>query len=56
MSETATTTTDLPALAAARAKLREEYLAPRETRPSSSARGLHHTALISTDVEKTIKK
>jgi catechol 2,3-dioxygenase-like lactoylglutathione lyase family enzyme len=55
MSETATTTTDLPALAAARAKLREEYLAPRETRPSSSARGLHHTALISTDVEKTIK-
>ena len=37
-----------------RAWLRERYLAPVDDRPASSARGLHHTALISSDVEKTI--
>ena len=35
--------------------LRERYLAPVDDRPASSARGLHHTALISSDVEKTIE-
>ncbi|HEY5857700.1 MAG TPA: VOC family protein [Aldersonia sp.] len=38
-----------------RARLREQYLAPADTRPASSARGLHHTALISSDVEKTVQ-
>src|SRR5262245_18318758 len=50
-----TASSDLPALAAARATLRERYLVPAERRPSSSARGVHHTALISRDVEETIK-
>jgi catechol 2,3-dioxygenase-like lactoylglutathione lyase family enzyme len=35
--------------------LRDQYLQPAATRPSSSARGLHHTALISSDVETTIR-
>ena len=34
--------------------LRERYLRPVGERPASTARGLHHTALISSDVERTI--
>ena len=50
-----TTNRDLPALEAARAHLREQHLRPVDQRPASSARGLHHTALISSDVERTIR-
>jgi len=35
--------------------LRDAHLAPREVRPSSSARGVHHLALLSSDVEQTIR-
>ena len=35
--------------------LREQYLRPTGTRPATTARGLHHTALISSDVEATIR-
>jgi len=35
--------------------LREEYLAPREQRPATTARGIHHTALICADVRATIE-
>jgi len=38
-----------------RSRIREEHLRPSEQRPPSSARGLHHTALISSDVETTIR-
>jgi catechol 2,3-dioxygenase-like lactoylglutathione lyase family enzyme len=38
---------------AGRARLRATYLASRE-RPASSARGIHHAALLSADVERTI--
>src|SRR6201999_4136136 len=38
-----------------RARLRDRYLRPPGDRPSSSGRGLHHTALISSDVERTIR-
>jgi catechol 2,3-dioxygenase-like lactoylglutathione lyase family enzyme len=38
-----------------RAALREAYLKPASDRPPSTARGLHHTALISSDVEATIR-
>ncbi len=38
-----------------RAELRDKYLQPSRTRPPSTARGLHHTALISSDVERTIR-
>jgi catechol 2,3-dioxygenase-like lactoylglutathione lyase family enzyme len=36
-----------------RERLRSSYL--QESRPSSTARGLHHFALISSDVERTIR-
>ena len=44
----------LDALEARRAELRERHLLPPDRRPASMARGLHHTALISSDVERTI--
>ena len=42
-------------LAARRAELSEQYLAPRADRPASTARGVHHVALISSDVERTVQ-
>jgi catechol 2,3-dioxygenase-like lactoylglutathione lyase family enzyme len=45
-------TIDLDAINADRDRIREEYL--REDRPESSARGLHHFALICSDVRTTI--
>jgi catechol 2,3-dioxygenase-like lactoylglutathione lyase family enzyme len=47
--------TDLPAIEAQRARIRERHLRPAGQRPASSARGLHHTALISSDVERTVR-
>ena len=44
---------DLTAIAAERARLQAEYIA--KDRPPSTARGIHHTALVSSDVERTIK-
>jgi len=38
-----------------RARLRKTYLKPDGERPPSSARGLHHTALVSGDVERTTR-
>ena len=34
--------------------LRQKHLVPSSERPASSARGVHHQALISSDVERTI--
>jgi catechol 2,3-dioxygenase-like lactoylglutathione lyase family enzyme len=34
--------------------LRSKYLRPRERRPDSAARGVHHVALLCSDVERTI--
>jgi catechol 2,3-dioxygenase-like lactoylglutathione lyase family enzyme len=48
------TTTQPPNHEAERARLRSLHLRPIGERPASSARGLHHTALISSDVERTI--
>ena len=44
---------DLAAVEAERARLHAEYV--RADRPESSARGIHHTALLSSDVERTIR-
>ena len=44
---------DLAAIEAERARLHAEYI--RAERPPSSARGIHHTALVSSDVERTIR-
>ncbi len=49
------TTNDREALSAIREQLRAKYVAPRDTRPASAARGIHHLALLSSDVEQTIQ-
>ena len=46
---------DTAALEARRDELRQQHLRPPGERPASTARGLHHTALISSDVEQTIR-
>ena len=48
-------TRDLTALEQERARIREVWLKPAGERPASTARGLHHTALISSDVERTVR-
>jgi catechol 2,3-dioxygenase-like lactoylglutathione lyase family enzyme len=42
-------------LTAQRDELRDQYLIPAERRPASSARGVHHLALISRDVRATVE-
>ena len=44
---------DLAAIEAERDRLRAKYL--QESRPASSARGVHHVALLSSNVERTIQ-
>jgi len=44
---------DLVAIAGERARLQAEYIAA--DRPPSTARGIHHTALVSSNVEQTVK-
>jgi catechol 2,3-dioxygenase-like lactoylglutathione lyase family enzyme len=46
---------DLAAVEAQRARIRETHLRPAGERPPSTARGLHHTALVSSDVEQTVR-
>jgi catechol 2,3-dioxygenase-like lactoylglutathione lyase family enzyme len=46
---------DLAELEQERARIRDAYLKPSGERPASTARGLHHTALISSDVERTVR-
>jgi catechol 2,3-dioxygenase-like lactoylglutathione lyase family enzyme len=52
---TSESTRDPSALEAERARIREVHLKPSGGRPASTARGLHHTALISSDVETTVR-
>jgi catechol 2,3-dioxygenase-like lactoylglutathione lyase family enzyme len=40
---------------AERDRIRKTHLRPNGERPASTARGLHHTALISSDVEVTVR-
>lgn len=40
---------DLDTVGRERARIRETYLRPAGERPASTARGLHHTALVSSD-------
>jgi catechol 2,3-dioxygenase-like lactoylglutathione lyase family enzyme len=46
---------DLTAITAQRERIRAAHLRPAGDRPASTARGLHHTALISSDVERTVR-
>jgi catechol 2,3-dioxygenase-like lactoylglutathione lyase family enzyme len=45
---------DLAAIDAERERIRATYLQPEATRSPSSARGLHHVAVVARDVEETI--
>jgi catechol 2,3-dioxygenase-like lactoylglutathione lyase family enzyme len=49
------TEVDLTAIDAERERIRATYLQPAEDRPGSSARGLHHFAVVARDVEETIR-
>ncbi len=46
---------DLAAIEAERERIRTTYLQPEPSRPASSARGLHHFAVIARDVEETVR-
>jgi catechol 2,3-dioxygenase-like lactoylglutathione lyase family enzyme len=46
---------DLAAIDAERERIRDAFLRPDEERPPSSARGLHHFAVVARDVEETIR-
>ena len=46
---------DLVAIEEERARIRAEHLRAPEQRPESSARGLHHAAVLCADVERTIR-
>src|ERR1700712_785276 len=50
-----TATPNIEALDVERARIRDTYLKPLGERPASTARGLHHTALVSSDVERTVR-
>jgi glyoxylase I family protein len=49
------TESELVELEARRAELREQYLRPAAERAQSPGRGIHHAALICSDVERTIQ-
>jgi catechol 2,3-dioxygenase-like lactoylglutathione lyase family enzyme len=49
------TQTDLEGIERERARIRSAYLRPTGERPASTARGLHHTALLCADVERTVR-
>ena len=46
---------DLDRIAAERDRIRATYLSPTPERPASSARGLHHVAIVCADVERTVR-
>jgi catechol 2,3-dioxygenase-like lactoylglutathione lyase family enzyme len=49
------TRVDLAAIDAERGRIRAEHLRPAGERPASTARGIHHTAVLCSDVERTIR-
>ena len=46
---------ELAAIRTRRDELRSKYLVDKETRPASTARGVHHAAFVCRDVEETIR-
>jgi catechol 2,3-dioxygenase-like lactoylglutathione lyase family enzyme len=54
-SESETSAVDLAAINAHREQIKSTYLREADDRPASSARGLHHFALVSSDVEQTVR-
>lgn len=47
--------TDLERIDADRQRIRRRYLKPSGDRPTSSARGVHHVAVLCADVERTVR-
>jgi catechol 2,3-dioxygenase-like lactoylglutathione lyase family enzyme len=48
-------TIDLERVEAERRRIRAMYLRPEGERPATAARGVHHLALLSSDVERTVR-
>jgi catechol 2,3-dioxygenase-like lactoylglutathione lyase family enzyme len=48
-------TIDLEAIEAERRRIRDTYLKDRADRPPTTARGVHHVALLSSNVERTVR-
>ena len=46
---------DLDAITRERERIKKDHLLDEDSRPASSARGIHHTALLSSDVRRTIE-
>lgn len=46
---------DLQAIGTERQRIRDTWVRPRGDRPPSTARGVHHMALVSSDVERTVR-
>jgi catechol 2,3-dioxygenase-like lactoylglutathione lyase family enzyme len=46
---------DLDAITRERERIRKDYLRDEGQRPASSARGIHHAALLSSDVRRTVE-
>jgi catechol 2,3-dioxygenase-like lactoylglutathione lyase family enzyme len=46
---------DLAAIEAERERIRATYMRSGSERPATSARGVHHVALLSSDVERTVR-
>jgi catechol 2,3-dioxygenase-like lactoylglutathione lyase family enzyme len=46
---------DLETVEAERERVKQTYLKETPDRPPSAARGIHHTALLSSDVERTVR-
>ena len=46
---------DLAAIDTERRRIRDTYLKPEGERPASSVRGIHHMAVLCSDVERTIR-
>jgi catechol 2,3-dioxygenase-like lactoylglutathione lyase family enzyme len=46
---------DLGHIEQERQRIRDRYLRPTNERPPSAARGIHHVALLSSDVERTVR-
>ena len=46
---------DLAAIEAERQRIRDTHLKPEGERPATSVRGIHHVALLCSDVERTVR-
>jgi catechol 2,3-dioxygenase-like lactoylglutathione lyase family enzyme len=46
---------DLQAIETERQRIRDTYQRPHDHRPASTARGIHHVALLSSNVERTVR-